>query len=226
MNENPVVLAIEASQRQGGVAVRDPQGKTHVETLRSAARHDDDLLAAIDRLYERLGLSPSQTGAIGVSVGPGGFSGLRIAVSTAKMMAEALGATIVAVPTALVVAESHEAPGPIVVGLASKGDGVWATRLQRGAGGIWTIDGKEGLVDADSIWLNGIKALLGDEHLPPSIRDRCRVMNVAVVEPIFSPLACLAVAWRRLRNGRTTDPLHLTPIYARPPATTVKRQRP
>ena len=99
-----VVLAIEASQRRGGVAV-EHGGRTDVEWMSADVRHDDDLLPAIVRLYKRCALVPGMTDAVGVSIGPGGFTGLRIAVSTGKMMAEATGAKIVAVPTALVVAE-------------------------------------------------------------------------------------------------------------------------
>ena len=48
MSATPVLLAIEASQRRGGVAVRDHDGEDHVEWLGASARHDDDLLADLD----------------------------------------------------------------------------------------------------------------------------------------------------------------------------------
>jgi tRNA A37 threonylcarbamoyladenosine modification protein TsaB len=65
-------------------------------------------MPAIDRLFRRLGLTPESLrgGPVAVSIGPGGFTGLRIAVSTAKMLAETLGVKIIAVPSALVAAES------------------------------------------------------------------------------------------------------------------------
>ncbi len=94
MSATPVLLAIEASQRRGGVAVRDRDGEDHVEWLGESARHDDDLLAAVDRLFGRLRLAPADTGVVGVSTGPGGFTGLRVAVATAKMLAESLCDTL------------------------------------------------------------------------------------------------------------------------------------
>ncbi len=226
MNEPQVLLAIEASQRRGGVAVRDRLGNDHVEWLGAQARHDDDLLAAVDRLYTRLGLVPSDTRAIGVSTGPGGFTGLRIAIATAKMLAESLGACLVAVPTSLVVAESHLGPGPIIVALSSKQETVWATRLEKvGAERTWTMVSEGGLADAAAVPLEGTVALLGDKYLPEVLRARCRDAGVAVVEPVFSPLACLAVAGRLLGEGRTTGPLELAPKYPRPPAAVVNRDR-
>jgi tRNA threonylcarbamoyladenosine biosynthesis protein TsaB len=214
----PVLLAIEASQRTGGVAVRDAAGAAHVEWLSPAARFDDDLLAAIDRLYGRLGLTPDCTRGVGVSIGPGGFTGLRISVSTAKMLAETLGARVVAVPSALVAAEAYEGPGPIVVALAAKGATAWVTRLDRGGDGAWAVEGDGHLADAGGLRLDGIRALLADRYLPPSMRDRCHDAGIPVVDPIFSPLGCLSAAARLFEGSRTTDPLTLAPLYPRPPA--------
>ena len=218
-----VVLAIEASQRQGGVAVRDAAGGVHTESLAAGQWHDDDLIAAVDRLFCRLGLEPSDLGVVGVSVGPGGFTGLRIAVSTAKMLAETLGAKLVAVSSALVVAESYRGAGPIVVALACKDDRFWATRLERcrETGGGWVIVGEPGLVDAGTFGPDGLEAVLGDAFLPPAVGGRCRSAGVGIVEPSFDAAACLAVSWRCWLAGEITDPLRLAPVYARPPATTL-----
>jgi tRNA threonylcarbamoyladenosine biosynthesis protein TsaB len=209
-----VLLAIEASQRRAGVAVRDRDGTVDVEWVRGGLRHDDDLLPAIDRLYARRGLAPRVTAAVGVSVGPGGFTGLRISVATAKMLGEALGAAIVGVPSALVAAESHEGPGPIIVALASKGSTVWAARLRRD-GASWEQTGAAGLVE--SLDLRGVEALIADAYLPAALRHEWLRRGAFVIEPAFDPRACLAIAARWLEAGRTTDPLSLQPIYARPP---------
>lgn len=219
MSATPVLLAIEASQRRGGVAVRDHDGLDHVEWLGASARHDDDLLAAIDRLYTRLGLVPADTGVVGVSTGPGGFTGLRVAVATAKMLAESLGARLVAVPTALVVAERQPGTGPITVALASKEGSVWETRLDRaGNDAPWTVKQPGRLAAAAAVRIDGLTALLGDRYLSQELRERCAAAGVVVVEPIFDPIACLAVTSRLFEQGRTTDPLVIVPIYSRPPA--------
>jgi tRNA threonylcarbamoyl adenosine modification protein YeaZ len=214
----PVLVALEASQRTGGVAVRDGRGDAHVEWMSPASRFDDDLLPAIGRLYERVGLAPKDTEAVGVSIGPGGFTGLRIAVSTAKMLAEGLGARLVAVPSALVAAGSHDGPGPILVALSAKGATAWVTRLARDAGNAWAVDVDGALVDADGLNLEGVGAVLADRYLPPPMRRRCAEAGVTIIDPIFSPLACLDAAARRLDASLTTDPLVLAPLYPRPPA--------
>jgi tRNA threonylcarbamoyl adenosine modification protein YeaZ len=179
-------------------------------------RHDDDLLPAIDRLFKRCHLVPRDLDAIGVSVGPGGFTGLRIAVSTAKMFAEALASKIIAVPSALVAAESYRGEGPIIVALSSKGDTCWCTRLER-RDRIWHVVGVPQVTDADHLDLRGVEALLGDEHVPEDIARYCTYQHVQLVPPVFDPAACLAVAERMLAASDVVDPLVLQPLYPRQP---------
>ncbi|MFO0875018.1 MAG: tRNA (adenosine(37)-N6)-threonylcarbamoyltransferase complex dimerization subunit type 1 TsaB [Phycisphaerales bacterium] len=102
------MLAIETSQRGGGVAVRGRDGSIVEEPLRDGA--SAELAVIVDRAVRRAGLSPRDLRAVAVSIGPGGFTGLRVAIATAKMLSEALGATVVAVPSALVAAAADRAP--------------------------------------------------------------------------------------------------------------------
>jgi len=223
-----IMLAIETSQRLGEVAVRDRDhdGAIHVERLAGSRRHDDDLLPAIDRLFTRLKLNPVDLkgGAVAVSIGPGGFTGLRIAVSTAKMFAETLGVKLVGVPSAMVVAEaSRDVPvtvgSDIVVALASKNESAWYTRLKREANGAWMIinEPPPGLCEANSLALNGVAAMFADEHLPGAMRECCAAAGVPIIAPTFSAAACLIAGARMLERGESTDPLRLLPLYPRQP---------
>ncbi len=212
-----VLLAIETSQRAGSVAIRRADGSVDHEPLRSAARHEDDLMPAIDRMFQRNSLSPRDLEAVGVSVGPGGFTGLRIAVSTAKMLAESLGAKIAAVPSALVAAESCNHAGPLLVCLASKRDTTWVTRLVRDDASHWQITGTPGIVSAAQIDVAAAEHVLADEYLPEAIAQRVQTEGVSTSPPVFDARACLAVAARMIAAGELTDSLAVAPIYARPP---------
>ena len=218
-----IILAIETSQRSGGVALRDRDGNAHVEMLRTATgRHDDDLMPAIDRLFRRASLVPSDlgSGSIGVSIGPGGFTGLRIAISTAKMLAEATGAKLIAVPSALVVAESASleilVDSDLVVALSAKGASAWCTRLKR-ASSEWHIVGEPGLHDARSLDFTNVAAVLADDHLPPPLRAACESAGLSVHQPTFNPVACLNIAGRMIARNEFTDSVRLLPLYPRPP---------
>lgn len=255
-----IVLAIETSQRGGGVAVMDRHGLPQVEMLEQKKRHDDDLIPAIDRLFQRLGLDRAELGAVGVSVGPGGFTGLRIAVTTAKMMGLVSGAKLVAVPSALVAAEAcvpvllgemgaDEVRGPganewgdsggsgrlggprIAVALAAKRGTFWLTRPvmeEDGPRPAWGIDPEDParLAEADGFDVMGLDALIADEHLPEAARAKAERAGVPIVEPLFDPAACLRMTRHWLEMGRTTDALHLSPLYPREAeAVTLWKQR-
>lgn len=215
------LLAIETSQHVGGIALRDlthDQAPIDVEMLWSQKRHDDDLLPAIDRLFKRLKLRPSdlKQGALAVSIGPGGFTGLRIAVATAKMFAETLGVNIVAVPSALVAAEQYQGAGPIMIALASKADTAWCTKLEM-VNRFWSIEGQPRLEDSQSLDLAGIQAMIADKHLPAALCHRCKDARIPIIEPVLDPRASLIVAQRMLLDGLITDPLKLIPLYPRQP---------
>ena len=155
-----------------------------------------------------------------VSIGPGGFTGLRIAVSTAKMFAEALGASIIAAPTALVAAESFHSSSArrLLIALASKNDAAWITRAVRDeAAQPWRIAGEPGLAEASALDFTDVNALLADAHLPAAMRQRAQDAAVPVIEPTFRAAACLAVGARMLKAGQTTDPASLLPLYPRQP---------
>jgi len=100
---SPLVLAIEISNPSArgdgspGVALLTTSGEpVGAEPLGADARHDDDLMPAIDRLFTKTGRAPADIERVAVSVGPGGFTGLRVAVVTAKLLAHAAGAQTVA----------------------------------------------------------------------------------------------------------------------------------
>lgn len=214
-DDSVVMLAIETSQRTGGVAL-SVGGTIYSEALVTKTRHDDDLLPAIDRLLRRCDIKPNQLTHVAVSIGPGGFTGLRIAVATAKMLAETLGVKIVSVPSALSAAYNYSGEGSIVVALASKNEQFWCTHLTRD-NNDWVIEGEASLADAQSAELDGVKALLSDQYLPASMREFCQTKAIPIAEIFLSAEGCLRAADHLRRTQKPANPLILTPIYARVP---------
>ncbi len=77
------------------------------------ASHSLKLLYNIDACLLKLGLTLADLDVIGVGVGPGSFTGIRIAVTTARMLSQLTGKPLVGVATqilyaAAVPAEPHE----------------------------------------------------------------------------------------------------------------------
>ncbi|MBK7406383.1 MAG: hypothetical protein IPJ41_17725 [Phycisphaerales bacterium] len=184
-----------------------------VEPLRSRDRHDDDLLPAIDRLWSRLDPGPDrcEIDLVAVSIGPGGYTGIRIAVVAAKLIAEVAGALCVGVPSAWALARRVPAdlPRPFGVALASKG----ATTVVTGFGSSEGPAGDPAEVDADGLGALGLQGLVADRFLPEAIRRRAVELGLRIVEPRFDPVAVLELASRL----EAVDPAALAPLYGREP---------
>jgi tRNA threonylcarbamoyladenosine biosynthesis protein TsaB len=93
------VLAVETSSLAGGVALLDGPRLVAEYLLDVSVTHSERLMSAIDRVLADARWTPRELTGLAVAVGPGSFTGLRIAVSTVKGLALALGLPIAAVPT-------------------------------------------------------------------------------------------------------------------------------
>ncbi len=92
-------LALETSGRLGSVAL-GREGNLMAEREFSAdRRHAGQLVPAVAGICAQNGVLPVEIDCIFVSVGPGSFTGLRIAVSVAKALSFCLDCRIVAVPS-------------------------------------------------------------------------------------------------------------------------------
>jgi len=104
MTPEPLILAVETSSRTGSVAVAAGERLLAEMTFSGAMRHSAEIFPAISGLMERFAVRPRQIEQVHISIGPGSFTGLRIATTLAKTMHLANGARIVAVDTLDVIA--------------------------------------------------------------------------------------------------------------------------
>jgi tRNA threonylcarbamoyladenosine biosynthesis protein TsaB len=105
------LLAIDTATHQATLALGDaggtllaardwPAGHTHAETL----------LPVLRELLEDVGIVPADLAGIVAGTGPGGFTGLRVGLATAKTLAHGLGVPIVGVATSEALAAAVMGP--------------------------------------------------------------------------------------------------------------------
>ena len=213
------LLAIECSQRGGGVALDDGTGCIRVDRFEPNSRHGDVLLPAIDRLCREAGVGRRDLTGCGVSIGPGGFTGLRVSIATARTIAWTMGIPLYGVPSALVVAASLDSSvSTAVVALAGKGSDAWLTGVVHDENG-WRIDRPGTLVEgaASDIWFTGTGVLVADEHLPEIISNAAIAAGWRMLAPRWEPEACLELLQRRHAASEADEPHALQPIYPRVP---------
>jgi len=121
-----LVLGIETATARGSVAVAGPAGTIGARAAHVPGGHLEWLLPAIDDLLTALDLPRDAIDGLAVSIGPGGFTGLRIGVMTATAWATGLGRPVVGVSTLEAIAAGVEHRGPVLAALDARRDQVTA----------------------------------------------------------------------------------------------------
>ena len=77
------VLAINTAGATAQIAVQTNKASNCLE-LNASMKHSENLLPAIEKLLTSVNLTLKDLDYLAVNIGPGSFTGLRIAVATAK----------------------------------------------------------------------------------------------------------------------------------------------
>lgn len=133
------IIGIETSSRTGSVALAEGAGVLAEAEFSTQTQHARELLPSLESLYAQVGWPKGEADLCAVSIGPGSFTGLRVAVTFARHLALARAIKIVAVPTLAVIAENCAAmtppPSPLAVILDAKRAQVFAAVFE------WREDG-------------------------------------------------------------------------------------
>lgn len=229
MVNRPYNIAIETSDVQGWLTL----GKEHdlleavmvggpTKTPGQPPRRGGELMPAIEALCQRHNVQPRQLGEVYVSTGPGSFTGLRVAITTARMLARFLDVKVVGVPTIDVIAQQvplqTSLPSRLAIALNIKRQTAYAATYTRQAH-HWQPDAEPAIVPLEQLLSQGASqpmALVApglpmDYALPASI--------TRLAEDIARPHSdsVWLLGQRAAHLGQYTDPATLLPIYARPP---------
>ncbi|GIK17203.1 MAG: tRNA (adenosine(37)-N6)-threonylcarbamoyltransferase complex dimerization subunit type 1 TsaB [Planctomycetota bacterium] len=223
--ESGFELAIETSGRHGSVAVgregRVLASKSFVATL----NHATQLVPAIDEVVRAAGGAPDALHFVYVSGGPGSFTGLRVGVTTARMLAMAVGAKLVRVPTFEVVARNalraDPPPAHVIVMSDAKRGNVYAATFVLVGGEYHEVSPTVEADAAEYLSAHGAAAetaIIGDgvaEQLARARLENCRMLPPDFARPDAAEVLTLGHA--RARLNRFDEPGSLIPIYIRRP---------
>ena len=130
-----IVLAIDTAGVDCAAAVFDSGiGKLLGRVSETIGRgHAERLMAMIDDALAEAKLSLTDIGRIGVTVGPGSFTGIRVGVAAARGLALALGVECVGVSTLEVLAQTvSETDKPVLAAINAHRDEVYAQSFEDG----------------------------------------------------------------------------------------------
>ena len=217
-----LVMGIDTSTMQGGVALLSGQGVISEYTLNIKATYSERLLPLIERALQDAGITLGHVEGFAVAVGPGSFTGLRIGLSTAKGLVVAGGQPLVGVSTLEAMAWTlpfcaHQVC-PILD--ARKGEVYCALFRHEGDRLIRLTDDAALAPEVLASHIQQPTVFLGDGLAAYEGLLKSHLKDLALFPPLVGrggrAAAVAELGRRRLMQGHRDDLATLTPHYLRP----------
>jgi len=218
------IVAIETSGRQGSVVVAMGEQVLSERVLLPTLRHAVELMPTIQTMVAAAGWEAKSIEHVYLSLGPGSFTGLRIAVAVARSMSQAIGCRVVGVPSLDVIAQNAQEGEVVVPILDAKRGQVFAARYEREGERGLRLAQAAALVDPESFVREaaeiggGQVAVLGegvDYHRAAITAGG----GIELPRELWAGRASVVhrLGWERALRGEFSDPATLLPIYIRLP---------
>lgn len=222
------ILGIDTSTMAGSVALVEKTTLRGEVNIYCQLTHSKRLLPSIDFLLKYLGITLEQIDALGVAVGPGSFTGLRIGISTAKGLATARGIKICPVVTLEAMSFKVRHYNKIIYPMIDAGRGeVYAGKYRIAGDSIkklvpdLVIFPERFLAEINS-WdavFYGDGAIRYRELINSSSKGKVLIAQ----DDLFLGEAVALIAERKLMLEETVTPAQLTPYYIRPSDAELKK---
>jgi tRNA threonylcarbamoyladenosine biosynthesis protein TsaB len=212
-----MLLVVDTSTMQTGLALFDGSQVLAEMTWQSHQHHTVELAPALAELLKRAEVKVSDMEALGVAIGPGSFTSLRVGLAFVKGLALARKLPVIGIPSLdILVAAQPIAKAPLAAILQAG-----RTRIALGwykvEANRWKSEGdvKISTVDAlaDSI---DAPTLVAGELTPEERQRLMRKKAVRLAPPsmcVRRPAILAELAWRRWQSGEVDEAASLAPIY-------------
>jgi tRNA threonylcarbamoyladenosine biosynthesis protein TsaB len=217
-----LILGLDTSTSCGSIALVDSNQPIGEWNLNVSRTHAGRLLPGIQYLLQETGLNVGRIDAFAVTIGPGSFTGLRIALTTAKTLSLVTGKPLAGIPTLDVLVENVPfAEGWVCPALDARKGEVFAALYRKDSRGKserrtdYLSVPPEGLLPL----IQGPTLLLGDA-VPlygERLREACRHPITFTPPEYFFPRASVLcrLAYKKLSHAEGTHPKDLQALYAR-----------
>lgn len=226
-------LGIDTATGRGSIALARDRCLVGEVVLEERGAHARDLLPGLDALLRGAGLRSADLAGIGVTTGPGSFTGVRVGMATAKGLAYALDIGVSGLSTlealALAALRDLEPTPPAICPVLEAGRGeVYATVFRTGPGGPSRTGEDRAWRPCDLLAVLPDGVLLAGDGAAAVLRAAAAAgRTVAALES--SPVLAGAVAlWAEATLAGSTGyhPGTLRPNYVRPADAERRRRRP
>ena len=223
-----MILALDTTSRICTVALASDQGVMAEFSLGIARAHSRWLIPALSNLLDDTGVKVEALDAIAVTTGPGSFTGLRIGVTTAKMLAYVWQLPVCPMGTLEVLSQGVMTPeiiSPVV--MARKGE-VYAALYHKDCL-------KQPHVVGEGEWLNYLQSLerpivvvgdaleRGELFSQEELGGQVEAAPMSLRYPRAAVVAQLGL--EAFRQGRGIEPMLVTASYLKKSQAEVMRER-
>jgi len=213
-----MLLAIDTSTRGIGIALYDGASVVGEMTWISRRYHTVELAPAVQDLLAKTQTAREDLQGVGVALGPGSFTALRIGLAFAKGLALSLHIPIIGIPSLDPLAAAQAVIEPdfaavleagrkrMAVGWYQAEDGEYRStgRLEN-----WTLDEFVAIFDRPTRVSGELSASLRQRLLLEN--ENARLASPA--QSLRRPAVLAELAWGRLQAAQVDDPTLLAPIY-------------
>lgn len=230
-----IVLGIETSTEQVSCAIGGVEGViASVECgpglplpgrQRATPRHAEVLVPSIEFMCAQSRVGLDQVRAVAVGTGPGMFTGVRVGVSTAKSLAQALGVPMVGIESLDLVAFTRRHSARLVaVVMDARRDEVYVSLYQPVPAGVQRLWGPR-LCGVDEVVSElaavGARVLAVGSGAARYAEELGREAEVEIdtTEAFPTASALVSLAHARVLREEYVQPIDIEPIYLRPAAT-------
>lgn len=213
-----MLLAIDTSTRQMGLALYESNLVIGEFLWHSQYYHTVELAPAVANLLTRSGLEMDAIEALGVALGPGSFTSLRVGLSFVKGLALAGNIPIIGIPTLDVVAAAQELCNLPLYAVLQAGRGRLALSKYKAVDGSWQVYKGPSVTTAEELSIKIRKPTILCGELTPDERRRLarKRINVKLASPahcVRRPALLAELAWNRWQAGFEEEAAALAPIY-------------
>lgn len=214
-----LILAIETSGLAGSVAIAHGDVLLDHRSLEQAGRrHAQTLVAEVAAMLTAQKLSPRDLTAVGVTQGPGSFTGLRVGVVCAKTLCYALRIPLLLIDTFDIIAAQcpTDLSSVWIVDDAQRQE-LYIGRYCRSDEGTWRLDGERLIAPCDE-WLASLLATdvvagPGTVRIPQEAIAPRILRDASSTVPRAETVCRLAA--QKLALGGLADPWTARPFYIR-----------
>jgi len=213
-----MLLALDTSTAQVGLALYDGVQVIGEMFWHSRSHHTVELAPALSELMARAGVKMDEVKALGVALGPGSFTSLRVGLALAKGLALARHLPLIGIHTLDIVAAAQPVRNLRLAAVLQAGRGRLAIGWYKATKNGWQARGPAGVTTTEEL-VNSIRKptiICGELTAEDRQRLACKFNNVILASPaqcVRRPSLLAELAWARWREGRVDAAASLAPIY-------------